>query len=124
MNELKKIFDQGKALWGKLPAKSRVLVAILVIAMVGGAAGLGLRGPTESWAVLFSGLTSDDAGKVMEQLKADNIPHRIVSESAIEVPAARVHELRLSMASAGLPRGGGVGFEIFDKQSFGTTSFV
>src|SRR5258708_3320287 len=123
-NELKQILDQAKALWTKLPARARVLVPLLVLGSIAGSAALGLRGPTESWAVLCSGMTADDAAKVMEQLKADNIPHRIATESTIEVPAARVHELRLSLAAAGLPRGGGVGFEIFDKQSFGTTSFV
>jgi flagellar M-ring protein FliF len=123
-NELKKILDQAKALWTKLPAGARMLVVLLVLGSVAGSAALGLRGPTESWAVLFSGMTAEDAAKVMEQLKADNTPYRIATESTIEVPAARVHELRLSLAAAGLPRGGGVGFEIFDKQSFGTTSFV
>ena len=61
----------------------------------------------------------------VETLKAQQVPYRIEGNGAtIEVPAAKVHELRLSLAGSGLPRGGGVGFELFDKQTFGTTSFV
>lgn len=122
--ELKKMIDQAKALWAKLPTTSRMVVVLVVLGSIAGSAYLGLKGPTESWAVLFSGLQSEDAAKVVEQLKADNTPYRISANDTIEVPAARVHELRLSMAGAGLPRGGGVGFELFDKQAFGTTSFV
>ncbi len=40
------------------------------------------------------------------------------------MPTAKVHELRITLAQAGLPHGGGVGYELFDKQAFGTTSFV
>lgn len=122
--ELKKMVDQIKALWNKLPARSRILVMVLAVGIIGGAAALGLRGPTESWSVLFSGLASEDSAKVVEQLKADNTPYRITGADTIEVPSAKVHELRLALAGAGLPRGGGVGFELFDKQQFGTTSFV
>ena len=104
--ELKKIIDQAKALWAKLPTTSRMVVILVVLGSVAGTAFLGFKGPTENYAVLFSGLQTEDAAKVVEQLKADNTPYRITGADTIEVPAARVHELRLSMAGAGLPRGG------------------
>lgn len=125
MNELKKIIEQGRAVWNKLPLRARFIAAVALLATVGGVTYSALRGPTEEYAVLFAGLQTEDAARVVAELKAQNVLYRLDAGGAtIEVPAAKVHELRLAMASAGLPRGGGVGFELFDKQTFGTTSFV
>ena len=97
----------------------------MLLGTIGGVTFAALRGPTEDYAVLFAGLQTEDAAHVVAELKAQNALYRLdAGGTTIEVPAAKVHELRLAMASAGLPRGGGVGFELFDKQSFGTTSFV
>src|ERR1700744_4101273 len=95
--ELKKIIDQAKAVWAKMPTTSRMLVILVVIGSIAGTAFLGLKGPSEDFAVLFSGLQTEDAAKVVEQLKADNTPYRITGADTIEVPAARVHELRLAL---------------------------
>src|SRR5262249_44703583 len=81
--------------------------------------------PAEKWAVLFSGLTPEDAGQVVDQLKTQKVQYKLdANGTTVDVPEDKVHELRITLASAGIPRGGGVGFEVFDKQSFGTTSFV
>ncbi len=74
---------------------------------------------------LFSNLTSEDAGQIITRLKEQKIPYRIEANGkAIMVPSDQVYDLRLSMASDGLPQGGGVGFEIFDRKNFGMTEFV
>lgn len=74
---------------------------------------------------LFSNLTSEDAGEIITRLKEQKIPYRIEANGkAIMVPSDQVYDLRLSMASDGLPQGGGVGFEIFDRKNFGMTEFV
>jgi flagellar M-ring protein FliF len=74
---------------------------------------------------LFSNLTSEDAGEIVKSLKEQKIPYQIESDGkAILVPADKVYDLRLSLASDGLPQGGGVGFEIFDRKNFGMTEFV
>jgi flagellar M-ring protein FliF len=74
---------------------------------------------------LFSNLTSEDAGEIVKSLKEQKIPYHIESDGkAILVPADKVYDLRLSLASDGLPQGGGVGFEIFDRKNFGMTEFV
>ncbi len=123
--ELDKIPAQTRALWSKLPPGRRWLLALVAAATVGLVAWFGLRGPTESYSVLFSGLQPEDAGRVISELRTMNVPYHVVDGgAAIEVPTAKVHETRITLASAGLPRGGGVGFEVFDKQTFGTTSFV
>lgn len=74
---------------------------------------------------LFANLTSEDAGEIIKKLKEQKVPYQIAGDGkAILVPSDKVYDLRLSMASDGLPQGGGVGFEIFDRKNFGVTEFV
>ncbi|MDO8426053.1 MAG: flagellar basal-body MS-ring/collar protein FliF [Deltaproteobacteria bacterium] len=75
------------------------------------------------YQVLYSQLSSEDSGAVIEKLKEKRIPYT-VDGMAISVPAEKVYETRMELAGAGLPQGGGVGFEIFDKTGFGVTDFV
>jgi len=75
--------------------------------------------------VLYSSMDPADAAAVIEQLKQQKIPYRIgQGGTAILVPQDRVYELRLLMASQGLPQGTGIGFEIFDQSKLGMTQFV
>ncbi len=73
--------------------------------------------------VLYSNLSEEDAGLIVQKLKDLKIPYR-TSATGIMVPADKVHELRLQLATHGLPQGGGVGFEVFDKTNFAMTDFV
>ncbi|MFO7569297.1 MAG: flagellar basal-body MS-ring/collar protein FliF [Smithellaceae bacterium] len=76
------------------------------------------------YRVLFSNLSAEDGGSIVEKLSERKIPYRVsAGGSTISVPADRVSELRLEMASEGLPQGGGVGFEIFDQKTLGATEF-
>ena len=125
MDELKKALTQGRDLWKKLSGGKRAAILVVLAATVGGLAFVSLRGSVEAYATLFAGLSPEDGGQVVEALKADKVPYRIGNAGTlIEVPEAKVHEVRLALAQKGMPHGGGVGFELFDKQSFGTTSFV
>ncbi len=75
------------------------------------------------YQVLYSNLSSEDSGSVIERLKEKRIPYK-VENTAISVPSERVYETRMELAGEGLPQGGGIGFEIFDKTGFGITDFV
>ncbi|MDH3349573.1 MAG: flagellar basal-body MS-ring/collar protein FliF, partial [Desulfobulbaceae bacterium] len=77
------------------------------------------------YQTLYTNLAQSDAAAVVDWLKRNNVRYILKNNgSNIQIPAPLVHETRLSLASAGLPQGGGVGFEIFDKQSFALTDFV
>ena len=76
------------------------------------------------YRVLFSNLSSGDAANILTKLKEKKVPYQIsTGGDVISVPAGQVSELRLELAAEGIPQGGGVGFEIFDNKSFGTTDF-
>lgn len=74
---------------------------------------------------LFTNLSPEDAGEIVKKLKDTKTPYQITADGkGIMVPADKVYEQRLTLASEGLPQGGGVGFEIFDRKNFGMTEFV
>jgi len=76
------------------------------------------------WRVLFSNLPDKDGGAVVAQLSQMNVPYRHgEGGQTILVPADRVHDVRLRLASQGLPRGSVAGFELTESARFGTTQF-
>lgn len=76
----------------------------------------------EDYRVLFAELSESDAAAVVTKLKQEKVPYRLNDAgTAILVPAAQVHDLRLTLMAGDLPLRGGVGFEIFDKQGLGVT---
>lgn len=71
-----------------------------------------------TYGLLFSGLTSQDAGSIVSQLQSDKVPYQLADGGAtIMVPQSMVDAERLKLATAGLPQGGVVGFSLFDKTS-------
>ena len=76
--------------------------------------------------LLFSNLDPNDSNQIVAQLAQQNIPHEIKANGAqIFVPADKVGQARISLASQGLPGGGTVGYEIFDDaNALGTTNFM
>lgn len=80
---------------------------------------------TADYQLLYANLSETDAASIITWLKGNNTPYQLTNNGRnIRVPASSVHEIRLQLASSGLPQGGGIGFEIFDKQSFALTDFV
>jgi flagellar M-ring protein FliF len=111
--------DQFMA-WPLSRKLSLLFVLALCVAIVTGTVMWSER---VDYQVLFSNIAQEDSGQVIGKLKEMKIPYR-VEGSAISVPSDKVYELRLELASQGIPQGGGVGFEIFDKTQFGVTEFV
>ncbi|MDC8773808.1 flagellar basal-body MS-ring/collar protein FliF [Roseateles albus] len=72
---------------------------------------------------VFTGLSDKDGGAVISQLTTLNVPYRHEAGGTILVPAAQVYDVRMKLASAGLPKGSTVGYELMDKSSIGQTQF-
>jgi flagellar M-ring protein FliF len=79
----------------------------------------------DDYQTLYSDLGSEEASIIVEKLKAQKVPY-LVSDSgkSISVPVERINELRLQLAGEGLPQGGKIGFEIFDRTNLGMTEFT
>ncbi|MGR4050113.1 flagellar basal-body MS-ring/collar protein FliF [Kosakonia cowanii] len=89
----------------------------IIVAMV-------LWAKSPDYRTLYSNLSDQDGGAIVTQLTQMNIPYRFAEGSgAIEVPADKVHELRLRLAQQGLPKGGAAGFELLDQEKFGISQF-
>ena len=124
MDKLKAILKQIAAFWASLPTPKRVaLVGLSLLALVITLA-VSYVGSQIHYGYLYTGLESQDAGAIVEKLKALQVPYQLAANgSAIQVPEERIAGLRLELASAGLPHGGGVGFELFDRTQIGATEF-
>src|ERR1700709_1918522 len=85
-----------------------------------------MRVTTPQMTTLFTDLTADDSSSIIKDLERQAIPFELRNEGAvIMVPKDKVTRLRMKLAESNLPKGGGVGYEIFDKSdALGTTSFV
>ncbi len=113
------VLNQIKA-W---PLKKKVSLIVVIALSIALMAGIMLWSERVDYQVLYSNLTQEDAGQVINKLTEMKVPYR-VDANAIYVPSSKVYELRLQLAAQGLPQGGGVGFEIFDKNQLGVTEFV
>lgn len=95
-------------------------VALLVIAGIAGT----IMGKQAEYRVLFSNLADKDGGAIVAQLTTMNVPYKYSEGGgAILVPADRVHDVRLRLASQGLPKGSVAGFELMEGNRFGMTQF-
>jgi flagellar M-ring protein FliF len=125
MNELlKRYLDQGRNYWVALTRAQQLLIATvggsLLITFLLAWMWLGRT----DYATLFSNLSQEDAAAIVEQLRTAKVPYKLDNGNQVLVPSRQVYDLRLKLSSQGLPSGGGVGFEVFDRSSFGITDFT
>jgi len=98
------------------------LTAALVLAAI---YGFSIWHKDADFKPLYTGVAAEDAGVIVQKIKESGVEYRLSdSGGVISVPSASVAELRIQLAAAGLPKTGRIGFELFDKTSFGTTEFV
>jgi flagellar M-ring protein FliF len=108
----------------QLPGKSKMMLAIGIAALIALAVASQLWMPQGDYKVLFANLSDKDGGAILAQLSQMNIPYKHAEGGgAILVPADKVHDARLKLASQGLPKGGNVGLDLMDNQKFGVTQF-
>ena len=95
-------------------------------ALIGFFAFVIMRVTTPQMTTLFTDLSTEDSSAIIKELERQAIPFELRNDgAAIMVPKDKVTRLRMKLAEGGMPKGGGVGYEIFDKSdALGTTSFV
>jgi flagellar M-ring protein FliF len=110
----------------KLGAGRLAAMGAVTVGLVAFFAFVIMRFSEPNFATLFTGLDIKDSAAIVKELESSGVPYELRGDgSAILVPADRVARLRMSLAQDGLPSGGGVGYEIFDKgDSLSATNFV
>ncbi len=107
-----------------LPPKSKFNLGAGAVALAGVVLALLMWSSQGDYKVLYANLSDKDGGAIIAQLSQMNIPYRHSDGgNAILVPASMVHDARLKLASAGLPKASVGGFEMMDGARFGQTQF-
>lgn len=116
--------DRLREAFDRLNGQQKIGLAVAVAAIIAIIVGTFLWSRQPDFRVLFSNLNEKDGGQIVATLEQQNIPHKLSASGTIMVPSDRVHEVRLKLASQGLPRGGMVGFELMENQKFGISQFA
>jgi flagellar M-ring protein FliF len=102
-------------LFSVMPPSRKLLMAAVALTVLGGFGLMFFWANRIEYQPVFTGLAAEDAAQIVEKLKEQQIPYRLEGGgSVILAPAERVYDIRLSMAGSGIPKGGAVGFEIFN----------
>jgi flagellar M-ring protein FliF len=125
MNQnLSQLGRQLLAIWKQLGINQRISIALTGLAVLGGLLGLAYWSSRENFTLLYGRLDETEAARVIAALEETKTPYQARGGGSILVPADKVHQVRMELAGKGIPRGEGVGFEIFDKPNFGISDFV
>ena len=112
-------------IFSKFSINQRMIILVALAGSVAGLIALALWTQQPDIQVLFTNLNSEDAAAIIDKLKESKVPYETSGGgTTILVPSAQVHDLRLQLATEGLPHGGGVGYEIFDRSSIGMSEFI
>ena len=119
------ILSQLNSAFANLSMGKKLTLATLVLGSVAGFFFLLNWSGQSEFQPLYANLDSEDASAILSKLKEQKIEYRIASNgTTILIPEQLIYETRMELASAGLPQGGGIGFEIFDNTKLGMTAFA
>ncbi len=109
-----------------LGAARMAAMAAVTLTLIGFFSFLMIQMTTPQMVPLFTDLSVEDSASIIKDLERQAVPYQLKSDGAIiMVPKDKVARLRMKLAESGLPKGGGVGYEIFDKtDALGATTFV
>lgn len=121
---LKNILEQCKQVWFRMNRNQRLMVAGGTLATVLGLGVLTVMMSSPDYKPLMTGLEPDDAQAIAQQLAAKKIDYRMSADGkGIDVAATQLDQARMEVATQGTTHTGRMGFELFDKASWGQTEF-
>ena len=122
--------NKGESILSKLPFINQLKINRKMLLLIVGVIVIAISSITYLWlkddnyGVLFSNLNDKDGGEIISQLDKLNIPYKFSSSgTTILIPQNQIYHTRLRIAQHGLPKGGAIGFELLDKESFGMSQF-
>jgi flagellar M-ring protein FliF len=120
---LTQLGQQLLAIWKQLGLNQRISIVLATAVVFIGLCTVALWSSRPDFALLYGKLDDGEASKIIAALDEAKVPYQVRGGS-IYVPSDKVYQVRMQMAGKGIPRGEGVGFEIFDKANFGISDFV
>ena len=91
--------EQLRTAWDNLDTRQRLTLAIAAVVTIAGLVMVAVWSARPEYRVLYSGLSSEDAGAVVEELRAEKVPYRLArGGTSVEVPESTLYETRLTMA--------------------------
>lgn len=124
MDEKKNLAEKILERWRTLSRPRQIVIIVLFVAVLVFPLLLFRSGSKPEYVTLYSNLEPTQASPLVQYLREQNIPYSLDDfGSTIKVSAERADELRIEMAGKGMPFTQGLGFEIFDEESLGTTDF-
>lgn len=119
------ILQSFNEVWRRTGLVQRVLLVGILLACLGAGALLVNWARQPEYRLLYSGLSSEDAAKIVEKAIDEGIPYQLKdSGTAVYVAGGRVNDLRLKLVDQGLPKSNHEGYGIFEKQKIGTSPFM
>jgi flagellar M-ring protein FliF len=106
-----------------LPAQRKWMLGGGIAALLAVTMAMAMWSRQADFKVLYTSLSDKDGGAILAQLQQMNMPYKMGDGGVIMVPADKVHDVRLKLASAGLPKGSVAGYELMEAQRFGVTQF-
>ncbi|HMD71551.1 MAG TPA: flagellar basal-body MS-ring/collar protein FliF [Bryobacteraceae bacterium] len=114
-----------KNILANLSVRHKITIIVVAVLIAGGIYSLVYWQKESGFKPLYTGLAPEDAAGIVQRLKESGVDYRLPeSGGAVLVQSARLADLRLTMAAAGLPKSGRIGFELFDKTNLGATEFT
>ncbi|TVM00226.1 MAG: flagellar M-ring protein FliF [Candidatus Brocadia sp. WS118] len=122
--DLKKTMNQFGNIWNEISFSHKFIMIMMTIGFIGGIVGVTQWARKPDFGLLYGELNPKESGEIITLLKEENIPYQINGNgTTVLIPTEKIHEVRLKLASKGLPREES-GYELLDKVGFGTSDFV
>jgi flagellar M-ring protein FliF len=117
--------DQLTKLISGLTLTQRISIIVLALAVGAGIFAFAHYRHEGDFRPLYTSMAPEDAATVVQKLRETGVEYRLSDDGgSVMVPSKNLAESRLTLAQAGLPKTGRIGFELFDKSNFGATEFV
>ena len=120
-----KLRTEGPKVWRQFSPLQKATLVAVGLAAVAAIFFVTQWAQQTEYTAAFTGLSESDASAIVAKLKELKIPYELADGGAtVRVPSDKVYDVRLQLVAQGLPKGGTVGFELFDRTNFGLTDFA
>ncbi|MDP7012281.1 MAG: flagellar basal-body MS-ring/collar protein FliF [Verrucomicrobiota bacterium] len=125
MQSIKELLKQLAGIWNELGLNQKVTVMTAGFAVVAALVAVLIWGGRTDYSLLYGNLDAAEAGRVTQALDASSVKYKISQGGgSIYVSSSQVHQMRMQLATQGIPKAEGIGYELLDKNTLGMSDFM